>query len=141
MGSGMARTWRQFARQHFRKQPGIYRLHPDRRSGLAVEWCRQCGLDVQTTSNFHNTGTNSADVFYDADEVTFGDTYNRGTPVANFNVNLAQDVSTADDHRRFDQRLFLRRSRCDHWLRLTRQAWQQHADHEQEQHLRRRCIH
>ena len=62
--------------------------------GADLQWSGSVNADwnINTTANFHNTGTNSADVFYDADEVTFGDTYGGGTPVTNFNVNLAQDV-------------------------------------------------
>lgn len=62
--------------------------------GADLEWRGDAGTgdwDIQSTANFHNPGT-GADVFFDGDNVTFADTFDGGTAVANYNVNLAQDV-------------------------------------------------
>ena len=46
--------------------------------------------DVVTTSNWFNSGTSNADLFYNADSVTFDDTHNGGTA---YTVNLTTTVA------------------------------------------------
>jgi hypothetical protein len=50
--------------------------------------------DVNGQSNWHNTGTNAADKFFDNDSITFGDTFGPGnTPVVNSSITVNTTVS------------------------------------------------
>jgi fibronectin-binding autotransporter adhesin len=64
--------------------------------GGVLSWRGTAGSnwDVNATANWHNAGGPAVDKFFDTDSVTFADTY-AGTPVTNFAVTVATNVSPA----------------------------------------------